>query len=860
LRNIFTKIVLFILLPILIAACNATKHVPENEYLLEKNTIIVNEQKKSSPEVYSYLRQKPNQKILGIPFFLHLYNFGNPDTLSLKWPSNRPKFKKRFSKKFSDKQFKALERSSKGFNRWFLKSGNVPVISDIEKIKKSAQNLENYYFNNGYWDATVDFKENKNENKRITVDYIVSTKNPYFLDTVSTKISSPILDSIHKTASAKSLIKKGQLYKAENFAKEEDRLVQLYRNSGIYHFNKGIISFDVDTTNMARHKQNVQLKIPNRIVESGDSIYTKPYKIQIVKNVNVFTDFAFNTKDEKQQDSAIYNGIKFYAFDKLKYNPKYLANSIIIQPRDIYKDTERDLTRKYLRELQNFRPSVDIKYEENEDESLTANVFLTPLKKYSLEWDADFTTSNINRLGVLGKLSFLNRNVFKGAEILELSFQGSFLNTVANDNNIFFNAYEIGTGASLKIPRILFPLKTTTLIPKSMSPRTEIGVNLAIQNNIGLDRQNITGSMGYTWQSSLKTNHKFELLNVQYIRNTNPGNYFQIYESELIKLNEIAYDSEFNTIEPINNIGSPSYDTFETDALGNPVLNNDGNNKLIPLNYIRYILENESFEISNPEEFQIASNVEEQREILIEDVLVPVISYAYNYSNREGIKDNSFSSFTGRIISSGSLTSAFIKKPNDGTRKGLFGLPVAQYLKTEFEYKKYWSINLNTSLVFRQFVGMAIPFGNSDDIPFSRSYRAGGSNDIRAWQTFDLGPGSELSSLEFNVGSLKLTTNIEYRFKVINSLNGALFIDAGNVWDITNSPLSSAKAKFDRFNSFKDIAIGSGFGGRYDFGFLIFRLDLGFKTYEPYNLSGNKWFQNYNFKKSRLQIGINYPF
>ena len=133
-RNIFTKIVLFILLLILIAACDATKHIPENEYLLEKNTIVVNKQKKSSPELYSYIRQKPNQKILGIPFSLHLYNFGNPDTLSLRWPSNKPEFERRFSKKFSDKQFKALVKSSKGYNKWFLKNGNAPVISDIEKI------------------------------------------------------------------------------------------------------------------------------------------------------------------------------------------------------------------------------------------------------------------------------------------------------------------------------------------------------------------------------------------------------------------------------------------------------------------------------------------------------------------------------------------------------------------------------------------------------------------------------------------------------------------------------------------------------------------------------------------------------
>jgi hypothetical protein len=133
LYNIFTKIVLFILLVILIVACDATKHVPENDYLLEKNTIIVNNQKKSSQKLYSFLRQKPNQRILGIPVSLHLYNLGNPDTLSLRWPSNKPKFKKWATKKFSEKQFRALEKSSSGFNKWFLKSGNAPVISISKK-------------------------------------------------------------------------------------------------------------------------------------------------------------------------------------------------------------------------------------------------------------------------------------------------------------------------------------------------------------------------------------------------------------------------------------------------------------------------------------------------------------------------------------------------------------------------------------------------------------------------------------------------------------------------------------------------------------------------------------------------------
>ncbi len=835
--NFFAKIIVFILFLIIIISCNATKRVPDGNYLLEKNIVIVNDKKTSRQEVLNFLRQKPNQKVIGFPFSLHIYNWANPkyETRFEQWLKEKPKKEKKLTKIFSEKQVKALSKSYKGFNSWFLRNGNPPVISDSIQIRKSVISLNKYYQSKGFFDANVTFKEHKKNNKRTVVDYLITTNDPYFMDSISTTIHSPILDSIYNSAKEKSFIVKGNQIDYKNFEKEENRLIKLYRNSGIYHFNRNTVRFWIDTLNTS-HNTGVSLEIADRVIEKNDSIYSTPYKILKINKVNVFTDFSFNTKNQKPQDSITYKGYTFYANNKLKYNPKYLANAIIIQKDSVYKDTERDLTRTYLRELQNFRPSIDIKYLENSDESLTANIYLTPLKKHTFSFDTEVNTSNIKPLGVLGKVSWLNRNIFKGAEILELSFQGSFLNTSkdVSDNSKFFNAWEIGTSASLKIPRILFPIKTNKIIPKWMTPKTNIGVSLSLQRNIGLDRKNITGGIDYTWKSSETTNHKFELLNVQYINNENVENYFNIFNSEFDKLNIVSEG-----------------------ILGEVLLKTNDNILL----FIRDFLNpSNNYEATNPLEFLEVQKVNERRDILIEDVLVPVISYAYNYSNRENFNDNSFSTFTGRIISSGSITSAFVKKAADGSKKQLFGLPVAQFLKTEVEYKKYWGINSNTSLVYRGFIGAAIPFGNSDDIPFSRSYRAGGSSDIRAWRTFKLGPGSEESTLEFNTGSLKLTTNLEYRFKVLNNIHSAFFIDAGNIWDITNSSVTDSKAKFNGFSSLKDIAVGSGFGIRYDFSFLVFRFDTGFKTYEPYLSPSNKWFQNYNFSNAVYNIGINYPF
>lgn len=159
----------------------------------------------------------------------------------------------------------------------------------------------------------------------------------------------------------------------------------------------------------------------------------------------------------------------------------------------------------------------------------------------------------------------------------------------------------------------------------------------------------------------------------------------------------------------------------------------------------------------------------------------------------------------------------------------------------------------------RSFLGIAIPYGNSSNIPFSKSFFAGGVNDNRAWTAYSLGPGSSETTDEFNEANLKLALSIEQRFKIFEKLHGAVFIDSGNIWNVLDD-VEDNDATFTNFNSLKDIAIGSGFGLRYDFSFFVFRFDIGFKTYDPFYRDQNRWFNDYNFAKAVYNIGINYPF
>ncbi len=825
----------------LLASCNTIKYVEDGEDLLHENTVVVNDKKSKDGDLYSYIIQRPNLSTLGVPLQLHLYNYGNLDFEKTfeEWSLSHPNKYKRYNNLFSEKQARLIYKYDKGFNNWFLKKGQAPVIYDSIKTEKTINSFKKYYFSNGFFEANVDFEEIQTSEKQKDVIYKITTRDQYYIDTIESKIPSPVLDSIYNNNIKDSYLKSGNPFVFNDFELEEERLFNLFRNSGVYHFNSNNIGFWTDSSKVTHYK-DIVLKIPDRVITKGDSTYFVPYKIQKIKNINVYTDFDTANKDIKPNDSITYEGITYYAVNKLEYSPKHLSNSIFIKPGEIYKDENTVLTRNHLRKLQNFKSSIDIRYQENDDETLTANIYLIPIKKYALTFNLDATTSNIKPFGILGKFSFIDKNLFKGAEIFELSFQGSFLNVSkdASDASGFFNAWELITNASLTIPRIFFPIDTKSIIPNYMSPQTRIDLSFGMQKNIGLDRQTLTTGLGYNWRSSKRLGHTFDIYNLQYIENKNIDSYFIVYSSEYEKLNQTSE----NTGVPLPENEKENYESINDD-------------------YIKIILDpDNNYEETNPEDYDIVSDVNERQDILIEDVVVPVISYSINYNTKEDLKDNNFYFLTGRIVSSGTITAQLASKENEYGQKVLFGVPVAQYIKAEVEFKKYWDLSNNNIFVFRTFIGAALPYGNSSNIPFSRSYNAGGSNDIRAWRTFDLGPGGELNNLEFKVGTFKMVTNFEYRFKMMNNIYSALFVDIGNIWDITNSNLVSEAGKFTGFNSLKNSAIGSGFGIRYDFSFLVFRFDIGFKTYEPYLIDQNKWLTNYNFGNAVYNIGINYPF
>ncbi|MBT8310052.1 MAG: outer membrane protein assembly factor [Flavobacteriaceae bacterium] len=837
------KISLIIVIIGVLTSCNTIKRVGENEHLLTDTSVYVNDKKDLTETVNNLLYQKPNSKLaLGIPLRLHIYNLAkeNPDSTYINWLNKRPKRKQRLKSIYSNKQVDKLGNSYVGLNNWIKKTGEAPVIVDTSLTRKSQNRLEDYFWQNGWFDVESSTLFKPKENKRAGVDFFITTGKPYLLDSLSSRIDSPIIDSLYQKIKKKSLLQPIDQYRSSNFEKERSRITTELRNSGVYHFSQDYVTFDIDSIK-ADKKVNVELKIPNRIIKSEDSTYQIPFKLYRIKDVNILTDYSYENRNAPLTDSITYNNFNIYSAFGLKYKPKALTDAIFITPGEVYKDIDRTRTYRYISELKTFKyPNIEFK-ENVEDTTLTANIFLTPRKKYSLGASFDVTQSNIQTVGFSFSGNILTRNIFKGAEILELSAIGSIgaSKDPSDSKDQFFDINELGANLRLTIPRLFSPFNTDKIVPKYMSPSTRITLGATSQRNIGLDKQTLSGIFNYRWYPSAAITNRMDLFNVQFVKNLNTDNYFEVYQNSFSTLNAIAQDIGY--IGATENLTIPAgADNFLVDVLDGTPPNNISDDQV-----------------------QTVNNISERKQRLTENNLIFATNFGFTKDKRENLFDNDFSIFRAKLELAGNALTALTRlagqKENQNGKYEVFGVAYSQYVKTELDYVKHWSLGSKNVLAMRSFFGFAIPYGNSTSIPFSRSFFAGGTNDNRAWTAYNLGPGTTSSTNEFNEANLKLAFNIEHRYNLFGNFNGAFFIDAGNIWNALDD-VEDEDAVFKDFSSLGDIAIGAGFGLRYDFSFFVLRFDIGFKAHDPSYKDQNRWFNDFNFKNAVYNIGINYPF
>ena len=840
-KHRLTKILLFIILSPLFVGCNISKNIEKGKLILKSNEIIVNGNKISKDSLSPLLTQNKNNYFLGFPFSAYLNESSkkNTDSIFNSWVKKTKKRKSKLINIFSKKQINQISKYIIDFNQWKIKNGEKLELIDSTKTKISIENLKSFYKNNGYFNSEIKTKiliDQKNNNYGKVV-YNINLGSQYYLDSIKTNIESKVLDSIFKKNKSYSFLKKNNPFNTLDFESERNRLNKLFKNSGVYNFQINSISFELKMDTTA-----IDLSIPVTInildnkTKNALSNYKLKYKLHYIKKINVYTNGVEKFKNNDLKKFISYDGINIYSNGDLRYKRENLAKLILIKKDSLYSDLIRSKTINQLNNFENFQyPSISYNYLNNSNSELEANILLVPKKKFSLGFGIDLKHSNIEDIGLAFQSSLTSRNVFKGGEKLEFTSRG----TIGKSANTTIS--EFGVDIRFKFPRFFSPFKFKKLENLKKKPTTYIGIGTSKQTNIGLDRQNFKFDINYDWNNEKNKKINVGLVNIELVNNKNSVNYFNIYSNSFNTINSIA----------IKNNANSSY--F-----------NSSNKLIIPTGIDSFINEvtSKSFLINN-EDYNNVSYINDRRNRLTSNNLIIGSSLSISNNNRKSIYDKNFSQTIFKLELAGTFTDFLANQFNAdldqfGDNK-ILGLTYSQYIKTEFSYTNNWLINSNSLIAFRGYFGIAVPFGNSNSIPFSKSFFAGGSNDNRAWEVYRLGPGSSGAKSEFNEANMKIAMSIEYRFNLIGKLDGALFTDLGNIWNVFDST-NDPKRTFEGLRDLNELAIGSGFGMRYNLGYFVIRLDMGLKTYNPVLETKDRWLTDFNLKKAVFNIGLNYPF
>lgn len=857
----YYKIISFATFVGLLYACSTTKKVPDGEYLLTKNSLEFEDKREFfDEELKDYIQQKPNKKqFLFMPLSLLLYNMADTkyDTILneyMTYPSEMRNQKLRDSL-FLKYNMKSSVGKSLLFDRLLHNWGTPPVILDQTRSEKSAESIKKRLTYRGYWDADVKFKHTLDSaSKKATVNYSIKHNDPTRIKDYFYNIPDQGIKGYYNYNLNRSLVRSGQILDQTVLEREVTRITDLMREFGFYKFNSSNDEVYFVADSLKSRKQ-----IPLTLEIHKDSLDT-PYKIATFGNIDVAIvdepgDYPKNTKKDSLRR------IRFHTVND-KYKLSSIWRAIIPDSKKVFDQTKLDVTKRNILSMNNFsivkaRDSLRQGGMTSPNDSIVDVLYvLKPLPKYELKVGTDINYSQVLNLGITPSVDLTTRNVFRGAENLSTSLSGTF-GSIRSTKDISKRvaAYEISAQASLNFPKLLLPFNYYKFIPKRYTPTSSILLGASIQNNIGLGRLIFNTGLNYQASVNDQVYHKLTLFNTQVSLTKNKDAYYDYFVND----------------------GRVKDEVFGNYFMFNPETQQTGQDykdgKLTVDEVSKKIIENDAYRESlNQQGTDLLTAftgtlVNKQRQT--QDVLISSMIYNFVYSEI-GKKEypNAFY-FNGKVELAGNILSLFNKKDNDGgiltgPQKTIFGLPYAQFVKFDIDTRKYFKFNGNQTLVLRQFIGVGIPYGNSEDMPIIKSYFNGGSNDIRAWVAFGgLGPADSQVDERvrtYMTDNLKLTTNIEYRIPFNKTYEGALFTDIGNTWSLRNyNDGYGDEFKFNKF--WKQVGIGSGFGLRVNIAYVTARIDLAYKIYDPNKPEGDRWrFKYFQPFKPTVNIAFGYPF
>ncbi len=705
-------------------------------------------------------------------------------------------------------------------NKALSRLGAPPVFYNEEKNKIIARNIESFLkYRKGYYDAKVDFITNEkivgwastgiNAIRFDTeVSYIISTGERYKVNSVTYESEDKSLLSFINSVNDEMLIKKDDYIDFLVFEEEKRRIILELQNNGYAGFAANYIELNGDSSKV---NKTVDLTILIRT-----PLPATTHKRYVTGDVKVFTDYFQDQSDsiyhEKYLDKSYYR-----QSDKFLVKPSVLSNMIFMKQNEYLSREDRQKTYRKLNGIGTYRfVTFNVYPDSIRDTVMNFDIQLSPHQK---KWVFDgglngyYSTLGPARLVGFGLSSqFVNRNLLGGSEKYTMRAEGGV---------------EFGFAKESGISR-----RTT---------------NFSLQNNLVIPSfQDFVGLAKFANKTGLIKDRFYHDFSEEAVTNIDLGfsnvNIINLYTVQSINA---SFGFDYTSVRNNRYVFRPL--GFNLDQYEIKDTTRFEQNPLILLSF---------------------------QDILRTGFIFRDLSYVYNRPKDK--KGRSFLAINNLELS-GSEVFLVNKLYNliSGSEKSwklADQISFAKYIRYDFDGRFNRDFSRTTSFAARFNAGIILPFGDNKVAPFIRQFGVGGPNSLRAWNINEPGPGGyrdpltkvkDIPAIFVNQGDIKLEINAEYRFKIFLLLDGAIFVDAGNVWvlkeDVTR-PKASINSSF-----YKQIAIGAGYGLRFNFEFFIIRFDFGYKLRSPFEDEYKKS-QWYSFKEIRqqglgnVQVGVNYPF
>lgn len=700
--------------------------------------------------------------------------------------------------------------TTKWYNRWLRRLGQAPVIFDPDLTDASRRQLQQALVNRGYMGATIDVDTTlRRDDKRADVTYRINTGRPHVIASLGYNIEDSTVRQIVMADSSLVDIAPGMLFDRSHLDEVRGAITRRLRDEGYYGFSREYITFTADTVLGSKDiALTLNLRDPgvrNTLDAPADTADDNRHHIYIVRSVTFITDEALNAAPV-DRDTIHYRGLDIIYGPDRYIRPSALYDMCFIEPGTNYSANNVDRTYAALSRLSILKfISIEMEHAGQlsaDTELLDAVINISRNRKQGVTLELEGTNSE-GDFGFGIGATYQNRDLTRRSDMLTVKLRTSYESISGNFDGLINNRFtEYAGEVGITYPKFLLPFASRAF-KKRMQATTEFALSFNYQERPEYTR--IIGGAAWRW----KWNNRWR-------------DYMRRHTFDLIDINLVRLPrSTINFIDEI--------------APSNPLL--------------RYSYE---------------------------DHFIMRMGYTYYHTNRRipTAEINAFAmqpqvnTLRVSVETAGNLLYGLshIFSHNSGSQvHKIFGIQYSQYVKGEFDYTVTRNFNSRNALAFHVGFGIAYPYGNSSMVPFEKRFYAGGANGVRGWGVRTLGPGcfdahNSVTDFINQSGDINLILSMEYRAKLFWVFEGALFIDAGNIWTIHNYPNQpGGMFKFNQF--YKQLAASYGIGLRMDFTYFLLRFDLGIKAHnpamnqEPWPLLHPKWGRDANF-----HFSVGYPF